>query len=152
MNKYTTKWAIIAPVAKSFNKHYKAALKAAGFSEIGCYGVFAFHFNENNPASVDALKAKIAKLKSKIGSYKNKKGIFSFIITDSQFGFIGSEKANKLMSKKGWLGLPLDNEGNKNIPVTYNQMYAHGAIVLPYSQASYEYGVTFQGDNFKRVY
>jgi len=149
INKYSTKWAIIAPVRSEFNKKYKSCLKSCGFSEIG-HGLFAYHFNESNGNSVLDVKSKIAKLKAKITNYKYKSSIFSFIITDCQFGLIGTEKAEVLAKKTGWKGLPLNSDCSINVPVTYNQLYAHGAIMLPCSQADGDFGVTFSGDSYKR--
>lgn len=153
LSAYQIKWAVIAPFnhKKGFNRNYVSALKNAGFTEtIG--GLFVRHFNSQSEASVSRVKTSIVNLKQKIEGYKNPKAIFSFIITDKQFGLIATEKANVLAAKKGWVGLPLNDDCTKLVPVTYNQMYAHGAIVLKGSQANHPNGITFDGKTFKRQY
>lgn len=148
LNPYTIKWAVIAPF-KSFNKNYESALRKAGFSPCG-NGLWADHFNSNSEVSVARIKNQIAKLYKKFESYKHRKAVFSFVITDKQFGLIGTERAKLLSSKRGWVSLPV-GEG-RVLALTYNQMYAHGAINLPGSQAHGIWGKTFDNSDFKRVW
>ena len=135
---YFIKWVIIAPFSakKGFNRNYKSALKRAGFKEIACYGIFACHYNSKDKASVARIEMQIKALRAKIDSYAHPKALFSFTITDKQFGMIGTERALTLSQKKGWIQLPLDAACGVVIPATYNQMYStsHGAILLRGSQ------------------
>jgi len=138
MNTYNIKWVIIAPfnATKGFNRNYKSALRKAGFKEVGCCGIFADSYNSENKESVDRITKQIERLCAKINAYVRPKALFSFTITDKQFGLIGTEGANVLAQKKGWVGLPIDDDCSKVIPVTYNQMYRpeNGAIKLRLSQ------------------
>lgn len=151
-NAYTIKWAIIMPVFGKFNRNYQSALKKAGFHEIGDAGIFGNHFNSQNPDSIERFKNDLDKLKKKIESYKRRYMILAFIITDKQLGLIGTDYAEKLKHKPGWVGVPFDDNNSKFIPVTYNQMYASGAIRIRGAQGSGKYGLTFKGDSFKLIF
>lgn len=149
LNPYSIKWAIVAPFNGKFNKNYKSALKNAGFREIGDTGCWGDYFNSSSINSVNRIKNQISKFNLKVNSYKRCQAIFSFVITDKQLELVGTNKAKKLSMMPGWVGLPVND---KIIAITYNQMYADGAISLKGSQAQGIWGKRFDGSDFKRVW
>lgn len=127
---YKVKWAIVVPVSDSgLSENYKKALKECGFSQMSNF--YVNHFNSDNQKSVERFTNDVKKLYSKITKSKlnSKNAVLSFIITDKQFGMIGSGYIMKsnVPTKLG------------NIPVTYKQMYEYGCIPLPGSQRCYNH-------------
>jgi hypothetical protein len=130
MNALNIKWAMVVSLnEKGFNRNYKSALRNAGFSQVSFGDVFGMYYNNDSPESVERYNKAVSQLNAKLSSYKNKKGIFSFTITDKQFGQIG-----KVSEANQWASIQVPCQVGV-IPVTYQQMYEEGCIPLPASQA-----------------
>lgn len=121
MNSYTIKWAILVSVSdKGFNRNYRAALKANGFSPIGKNNdVYVNWYNGNNPLSTERMNKQLSALRTRIGNYKNRVATLSFTITDKQFGMIGRKNIEGLKMRKVPTSAGL-------IPVTTRQFITYG--------------------------
>lgn len=142
-------WVIIAPFSGGFNRNYRSALRKAGFQDISAYGIYAVHFNPDNEASVERIKNQLKKLDEKLSTYKYKKALFSFVISDKQFGYIDTDKAEFLSERTGWLSVPISKG---TLAVTYNQMYASGGIDITGSQCEGKFGKNFKNEEVEHFY
>ena len=118
----------VAVSDKGFPKKYQSAFKKSGFTQIGFTDVYGMPIS-NSDESFARLRDGLTALRGKVDSYKRTCGILAFTITDKQFGLIGTNKIKMRADVPTKMG---------NIPVTYDQMYGYGSVVIRGGQMSLE--------------
>lgn len=119
----------VAVSDKGFPKKYQSAFKKSGFTQIGGTDVYGMHTTIQGIASTRRLIDGLTKLRNSVDAYKKPCALLAFTITDKQFGLIGTDKIKMRADVKTKIG---------TIPVSYEQMYGYGAVIMRGGQITYE--------------